>query len=423
MDEDFWNGQEIVQWTPTGQKRWRARIEGTSLVTEAVVGSRKPRETRKELGSDKAVREELERAVRKKMLEGYAYFRSPAGAAPGERLFAMRPPGGGDSSTFDVDPEARVVFVGAGRGDPKAWLVRVDLANQRLEQMNVAPDHPGGQLFIHAAAVDAEGRTGFYALNNYTRELDFATGTERVVAGFKGHPETQFNSFCVKPGADAAHRRLLVLSPKDVLEVREIPSGRTLCEASVTSRTAECRSAALSPSGRVLAAYVASRHLIYQHADARGDETNEVRVFNVEDGSLIARVPMPEEVYEVGVTPDDGAVVVTFERKRGPCAFDINTGKKRFAMSGEDRSLAQCSAWAFSPDGSTLAVAGGGPEVRLLDARTLEPRGILPIGYRRVGRLAFAAGGTQLFVGGGGLVEAYAVDLSATPVTKRKIAP
>jgi hypothetical protein len=412
MDDDFWSGREIVQWTPTGQKRWRARIEGTSLVTESIAGTRKPRETRKALGSKKAAREELERALRKKMIEGYAYFRSPAGAEPGERLFAMRPPGGAGSSTFDVDPGARVVFVGAGRGDPKAWVVHVDLANQRLTQMNVAPDRPGGQLFIHAAAVDEGGAKGFYALNNYTRELDFATGTERVVAGFKGHPETHFNPFCVKPGADAAHRRLLLLKPKDVLEVRELPSGKTLSEASVTSKTAECRGAALSPSGRLVAAYVVSRYLVYNHEDARGDKTNEVRVFNAEDGALIGRVPMPEEVSDVGVTPDDGAVVVTLEYKRGPCAFDIETGKKRFALSGEERSLGQCSAWAFSPDGSTLAVAGEGPEVRLLDARSLKPRGTLPIGYRRVGRLAFAAGGTQLFVGGGGLLEAYAVDLA-----------
>jgi WD40 repeat protein len=411
---DFWSGRELVQWTKAGQKRWRARIEGTALVTEAISGSRKPRESRKKLGSKAAAREELDRAVRKKMLEGYAYFRGRAGAAHGDRLFAMRPPGGFGSSTFDVDPEGRFVFVGAGRGDPKAWVVRVDLGAERLDQISVAPDRPGGQLFIHAAAIDADGRTGYYALNARTRELDFATGKERVAAGFGGSSASHFNTFCVKPGTDAAHRRMLVLCPKDVLEVREIPAGRTLCAVSLRSPTAECRSAALSPSGRLLAAYMASRYLVYQHEDARRDKTNEVRVFNVDDGSLIARVPMPEQVDEVGVTPDDGAVVVSLDSNRGPCAFEVEDGKLRFAVRGEESSYGHCSAWAFSPDGSTLAVGDHTREVRLLDARSLAPRGVLSTGtgFSGVERLAFTAGGTELFVGGGGLIEAFAIDLT-----------
>jgi WD40 repeat protein len=159
---------------------------------------------------------------------------------------------------------------------------------------------------------------------------------------------------------------------------------------------------------------MASRYLVYHHEDARRDKTNEVRVFNVDDGSLIARVPMPEEVDNVGVTPDDGAVVVSLDSNRGPCAFEVLDGKLRFAVRGEESSYGECSAWAFSPDGSTLAVGDHSREVRLLDARSLAPRGVLSTGtgFSGVERLVFTAGGTELFVGGGGLIEAFAIDLT-----------
>jgi hypothetical protein len=410
MDDAKWDGRELELWTKAGPKRFRARTEDSELVTESFTPTgKKPRETRKTLATPQAALDELGRAVRKKMVEGFAYFRDPEGAKPGDLLFAMRAPGGTSCETFDVDPEARAVFVGAGRGDRKAWVACVDLAARRLEHRPVTPDYPGGQLFIHAAAIDASARVGFYALNNLTREHDLATGNERVIADLAGPNHSRFNPFCVKPGADEARRRLFVLLQKDVLEVRDIATGKALCAVSLASKTAECRSAALSPSGRVLAAYVASRHLIYNHDDARGDKINEVRVFRVEDGSLIARIPMPDKIDKVGVTPDDATVVVSLDYHRGPCAFDIESGERRFAFKGNREGFAHCSAWAFSPDGSTLAVSDEKPVVRLLDARTLAERLTVPTGYRGVARIVFAAGGARLFVGGGGLLEEYAV--------------
>ena len=287
MDPTQWSGREIMHIGPKGVRRWRATLAGKKVETAAWTGAGKPRSAVKEHASREAAGVALIKALRKKMLEDFVYLRPDAG--PGELVFAMALPGGGPADNFDLTPDGQVLVVGAGRGDPRALLVRASLATGEVERIDVAPDPGHSQLFIHGALVDPAGAAITYGLNDDVRRLDLGTRAWRAIASVRHRGHEHVNPFCVEPQRDADHRRILLVNgPK--LEVRDLVSDAVLFAAPIGTRTAECRRIALSPSGALAAAHVISRHLVYHHDDARGDRTNEIQIWRVDDGEVIARL-------------------------------------------------------------------------------------------------------------------------------------
>jgi hypothetical protein len=303
-----------------------------------------------------------------------------------------------------------LVAAGMKQGARGYVLRAYDLRTGRTETVDdVTPKGGRSQTFVHAVLLDATGEHVIYALDGETRRKRIATGHETVLARFDEHRDAQFNPFVVQPVFDAARARLLVFDAGDRARILDA-DGDTVFEQVVNTRTAETRARALSPSGKRVAVYVASRHLIYGHDDARKDKTHEVRVFDVDSGRLLRTLPAPYKIDGLGFTPDDRTLLVTQEYLQGPAFVDLETGRELFHFDDAFHTHRWMTArhFAYSPDGQWLAVAS--ETLKLYDAATREARemfdaeeGWMCWEIRRVAwsadsqRLAYAAGG-DLFV-------------------------
>jgi hypothetical protein len=88
-------------------------------------------------------------------------------------------------------------------------------------------------------------------LNNGTGRLDVVTGASRVIASTAHRKTSRFNHHSVHPSQDASRRRLLVFDADTTVRVLDA-DGATVLELPLAGYP-ECRSGALSPSGRLLA--------------------------------------------------------------------------------------------------------------------------------------------------------------------------
>jgi WD40 repeat protein len=86
---------------------------------------------------------------------------------------------------------------------------------------------------------------------------------------------------------DQAHQRWLLFDADNIAKVTDT-AGNVVFQTRFLSPTAECRSGALSPSGR----YVAF---------AISDKTNEVQIWDVAENTLVRTLPMDIEVMKVGL--------------------------------------------------------------------------------------------------------------------------
>ncbi len=246
MDPKAWSGREVVNVGPKGVRRWVARLKGAEVETTARTGAGKPRVAVKAYASGMAAGAELIKTLRKKMLEDFVYLRPEAGV--GELFFAMALPGGGPADNFDVSADGQVLFVGAGRGDPRAQLVRASLSTGEVQRFEVVANPGDRQLFIHGALVSADGASGVYGLGAGVRAVDLASGAWRAVASVLHRGQEHVNPFCVEPQRDAAQQRVLLVDGEN-LEVRAWGSGARIFQVPIGTATAECRRIALSPSG------------------------------------------------------------------------------------------------------------------------------------------------------------------------------
>ena len=395
MDPKAWSGREVVNVGPKGVRRWVARLKGAEVETTARTGAGKPRVAVKAYASGMAAGAELIKTLRKKMLEDFVYLRPEAGV--GELFFAMALPGGGPADNFDVSADGQVLFVGAGRGDPRAQLVRASLSTGEVQRFEVVANPGDRQLFIHGALVSADGASGVYGLGAGVRAVDLASGAWRAVASVLHRGQEHVNPFCVEPQRDAAQQRVLLVDGEN-LEVRAWGSGARIFQVPIGTATAECRRIALSPSGELAAAYVVSRDIVYGHDDARRDATNEVQVWRVADGRRVATVAIEGRAQprEIAVTPDDAAIL---HDGGGSLVCVALAGAKRRVVLGEGSA----GVWAWTPGGE-LAVFDGG-ELSLLAKGDFAAGASWRLERQRGQRIRCAPG--MAVIGGEGLFCAY----------------
>lgn len=371
MDPKQWSGRAVQKAGPRGVRRWKATLVGKEVRAETTAGAGAPRVVAKAYASKEAAASELIKAVRKKMLEDHVFVRPEAEV--GELMFAMALPGGGPADNFDVTSDGETLVVGAGRGDPRALVVRASLRAGTVERFDVPPDPGRSQLFIHGALVDPGGTSAIVGVNALVKSLDFGTGMWGQVASVRHGGQDHVNPFCVEPQRDAAHRRIALVHGER-LEVRE--AGATVFSTRIGTRTSECRRIALSPSGALVAAHVISRHLVYGHEDAREDTTDEVVVWRVSDGANVAAVPVGaggEQPGRLAVTPDDRAIV--HDAGRSLVCVELATLRRTKVIAGLSGEV-----WDWTPAGE-LAVFDGvelhrraAPQFRARGAVTLEPQ-------------------------------------------------
>lgn len=394
----------------------RLTLTGSHLERSTWAGEGKPRVTFRDLpGQAWEVRLEYLKEVRKKMGEGFAFVRDAAAAAPGELLLECRVPNRCTSRAFDLRPDGAELAVGTSLKDgygAEIHLIDVATGVRRLVHTEeaLAADGRRSQTIPHAVLYDASGTALAYALNGETRRLDLRTGETHVLGAYRQWQTSHFNPYCVQPAWDGERRRLLLFDADDMVRVLDADGNRVF-EVHTKRDTTECRAGALSASGRLLALYRPSRGIVYAHEDARHDTTNEVEIWDVDKGTLRTRVQVPAQLAartldKVGFDPTETLVVTNPDPVQGPCAISIETGEIVWHFPDAHRTdrWDTCFSWAYSPDGSLLAIGRHlGDAVELRDAATREPVAtpLERVEGHRVHRLVFSADGTVLAAGGG----------------------
>ena len=143
--------------------------------------------------------------------------------------------------------------------------------------------------------------------------------------------------------------------------------------------------------------------MLYGHEDAKKDKTSEIQIWSVDRGKQLYAVPFKGEEMARGLTisPDDREVIVGDYSE--VVARDIRTGAEKWRREARE--------WAYSPDGTQLAVVRHTIAVELLGAATR--RGLFKVHATRPWAtphaeihspevLGFSDDGSKLFMGNGG---------------------
>lgn len=390
----------------------RISLDGTRLTRASWAGDGNARENVPEIDGPAAdVRHAYLREVRKKMREGFVFIRDAREARVGELVLECLEPNGHDSRAFDLRPDGAEIAVGSVLKDAHgAEIHLIDVATGARRLVHTEPYGPAGsrQTFVHQVLFDAAGSGLVYAVNGQTRHLDLRTGTTRVLADYQEHITSRFNPFCLRPGWDGARERLLVFDAKDTVRVLDA-DGRPVWEVSTASPTRECRAAAISASGRLVALYRPSRGIVYGHQDAAHDRTNEIEVWDIDEAQQVGVVTVPAPLSErglsaVGFDPQEMRLLANPDPVRGPCALSAD-GLVVWHFSDERRPdrWDTCFSWAYAPGGTLLAVGRRGARgLDLRDGMTREPVpfALERVEGHRVQRIAYSRDGALIAAGG-----------------------
>ncbi|MCF2531826.1 WD40 repeat domain-containing protein [Yinghuangia soli] len=394
-------------------KHWRLTRDGTRITRESWTGAGKPRSTSRHIdGPPAAAAQEFRKQVRRKMHEGFAVLRVPDAARPGDLLLECTVPNRYVSSAFDLRPDGAEVAVATSLRDgsgAEIHLIDVATGVRRPVHTEPAAGPHGTRAYtvLHALGYDSTGTALVFALDGETRRLDLRTGEIRVLASYRHLHDAHFNPYRLEPEWDASRTRLLVFDTGDTVRIQDA-DGTALFALPVadpvTGPATECRAAALSPSGRLLALYRPSHGSMHRYGDA-------IEVWDVDTGTLRSRIQVPapypdNRLDRIGFDPDEKLIVANIEPAQGPFAFSAETGELAWHTPAATRTEPDdpCFTWAYAPDGSLLAIGRQRADrgIDLRDATTREPAPITleRIEGHRVRRLVFSADSRILAAGG-----------------------
>jgi predicted DNA-binding WGR domain protein len=382
--------RELVLAGAPKEKHWHGRVDGQTLIQRTWTDGGKPRETVRSFADEEKARTEFSKLERKRMTDGYVFRRAAEEAGTGEAVLKMYGP-----VLHDLSLDGRTLAIAwYGTGAVRCRVILIDVATGARR---VVHEEPTGSHspYLHTAIFDQTGEGLFCQMYSDTWRLDLGSGAREKLASYREYRTANFNAYVARPSQDAARRRLVVFDEGDIVRVLE--GGRAVLEVSTASRTVECRAGGISPSGRLLALYRVSRGIVYSHKDALDDTTNEVEVWDIDQGKLRQKLPFPGQLSRVGFDPKDRHLIVTHGYASGPAAYELSSGKEvwRFGGTGETDHSAHCFSWAFSPDGSRLAV--GREALCLYELAGLKP---VPVpgqtGGYRVERVVFSGDGQLL---------------------------
>ena len=220
------------------------------------------------------------------------------------------------------------------------------------------------QNFVHTVLFDRDASGIYFQRNELTEHVHIQSGKRRVVATSSG-----FNSHVVHPSFDLERKRLVVPAESWIVRVLD-ESGTSILDVPTSMTDVECRGAAISPSGRLLAIYLVHRKAISTYEVVPEDVPCEVQIWDIEARVRWETVRLRHAVDRLGFTPEDDALVVTYYYATGPVALEIPSGIERWRFDDPSRpgTLRRAFDWAFSPSGELLAIAGD--SFHLYNART-----------------------------------------------------
>jgi WD40 repeat protein len=164
-------------------------------------------------------------------------------------------------------------------------------------------------------------------------------------------------------------------------KVWDAATGRERCilKARVGS---EIRCVAFHPQGKVV---------------ATGASSNLVQLWDAATGEELHHLRMGQVVHTVAFRPD-GKILAAMSREALQL-WDAATGKEERTIALRDGLEAIGGAFAWSPDGKTLAVRAEGAGVRLYDGATGQERRVYPIPGKVISCVAWSPDGKVLAAG------------------------
>jgi WD40 repeat protein len=389
---------ELVKVSPTGARRvCQLSVDGVTLTSASGAAGKPLKTTAKTFSDAQTARVAYEKSCRAKFREGFAFVRDFASTQPGDVVLRTFASGAGAGVLLDLSPDGtRVVTVGSNSELTEYWVETIDVATGQRRTVYEASTGKN-QCFVHAVLFDATGETVYLAVQEETLRLDLTRGATTHIASYLEGTNAQFNPHVLRPQFDRARQRLVVFDAGSRVRVID-PSAQTIFEVCTASPTSECRAAAISPSGKLLALHHISRGLVYQHNDALHDQTNVVEIWEIDTGVLRTSVPFTKKLDAVGFEPFDQRLIVAWEYAQGPVAYDLATGAEcwRFEDPWSNERLAVTYGWAYSPDGSLLAV--GRHRLVLYDAVTRSEMRIAESRGYKIAQVRFSADGSRLAV-------------------------
>ena len=378
-----------------GTRYWSIALDGVEVTTAS--GAKPDRlSTRAKTCKDEgdAARHYHKTRV-EKLREGFVLHRELDTVELGGVVTRVALPHAQTDDYFDVTPDGKSLVVTSEQrpSNHRAWLHRVDLAEARTTLLH----HVGGssQTFTHRAQV-LGGRHVLFAVNGHTMCVDLESLEVSTVARFGG--DAHFNHHCVWPSRSADGSRALVFDAGDVLRVLG-SDAQTVLELCVAAPKVECCAAMLSHDGGRVVGYFATRATVY----GSDGLTHELRVWEVDTGELVHRIPVPHAVRRCTIASDGATIVALAEYAQGPVFIDLERGERVDFFDDPRRAgcLQTCYTFAHSPDGTRLAIGTSVVGVvdtddRHGDALELRPD---PGAHAEPRHLCFSPSGDVLYVG------------------------
>ncbi len=383
-----------------GPKPKKAVLEliGKKLSSTTWTAKGTPKTTSKTLGSPDLAEREFDKALRKKLRDDYVVLSPPARGKVMLEAFAS---GCGGGPVLDLSRDGKYIVTGSMTSESN-FGIQLELVEVETGLRTILVEEPGGvrQNFLHAPLFDREGKGIYFVLCDVLEYVDIQTKRRTVIS-----KQANVNYHVTVPVFDAERRRLVIFDRSFVRVIDE--QRKKLCEVNTKHKTTECRGVTLSPSGRYLALYIASRGIVYSHDDAKADTTNLIHIYDVETGSLWETIAVEPQINELGFSPDEKLLLVTQYYAKGPVALKIPSGEEAWALRDGDE-LAYTRDWAFAPDGMALATSGD--HARLLKFPSLAPIELEKTGrYGRSEHVIFSADGKRLALWFAGTAYVYAL--------------
>lgn len=394
----------LVHPDPAKPRFFHLKLDGRQLTSRTWAGTNAGRRTAKDLGDidDRGAKQAFEKARNRKMREGFCHRADVDSAVRGDIVLEFLGVDNYSGNAFDLSPDDRRLAFGRMRDNAYGYEIFVmDLATGHRRLVREVTHQPH-QTFLFTVFFHPDGRRIIYVINGQTILLDPDTGQEEILAEYNALVSPNFNQHMLKQVRSRDRRRLVLFDTGNRIKVVDTELA-TVSEMVAPKSDFECQSAALSPTGELLALSLSKGK---DH-----DETNPVvttlEIWDVGTGRLRQRITAENRVSRLGFDPTGQLLISSGYHSSGLDAFDIETGSPvwHFPDPQPAGEPAYCFDWDYTPGCTELAIGGWGSS-QIFEAETWKQDPAfgyawpLPGEQNRIHGVQFSSDGRLLVTGG-----------------------